>query len=107
MKKLLSFLIICLLFSSCTIIHGVNYDNSKKVQKLQLGMDKEEAIAIMGKEYIIESTSREKEGTLEILRYYSPYDVTYLLHFLDGNLISFNKYYPPHVPQHNVTIKHE
>ena len=88
-------------------MYGVNPDNSKNVQLLQIGMNKQDAIEIMGKEYIIESSSQEEEGLLEILKYYSQMDVPYLLHFLNGKLILFNRYYPPHVPQQNITITHD
>ncbi|MDR1707057.1 hypothetical protein [Dysgonomonas sp.] len=106
MKKLFSVLITCMLFSSCSVFY-VNYNNSKNIRKLALGMSKEEAVAIMGKVYTIESTSQEEDGTIEIIKYDSSVDIAYLLHFFNGKLVVFNKYYPPHVPQHNVTITRE
>lgn len=108
MKKYIYLLsVIVLLFSSCAVFYGDNYNNSSKVQKLHIGMDKQEALQIMGNKYIIESTSQEEGGLLEIIKYYSPTDVPYLLHFLNGELVVFNRYYPPHIPEQKITITQE
>lgn len=107
MKKLLYIILVCIIVSSCTVISGINYDNSKKAKSLQIGMSKDEAITIMGKNYIIESASQEEDGLLEIIKYYTTTDVPYLLHFLNGKLIVFNRYYPPHVPEQKITINKE
>jgi len=106
MRGLFFILSVCVTFSSCSIIPGLNYNNSEKVQKLHLGMTKEDVIKVMGKQYAIESVSREENGVLEIFRYYSSESTPYLLHFLNGELILFNRYYPPSVPQQNITITH-
>ena len=108
MKKYIYLLsVITLLFTSCAVFSGDNYNNSSKVQNLHLGMSKQEAIGIMGEKYIIESTSQEEDGLLEIIKYYSPSEVPYLLHFLNGELVVFNRYYPPHIPEQKITIKQE
>ena len=107
MRNLLCFLTICITLSSCAVFYGANYDNSDKAKNLRLGMSKDEAISIMGKSYIIESTSQEEDGLLEIIKYYSSHEVPYLLHFLNGKLIVFNRYYPPYVPEQKITIKQE
>lgn len=99
MKSPILMLLFSFILSSCSVINGPNYDNRKKVQHLKLGMTKEEAISVMGKEYILESMSQEENGTLEIIKYYSELDVPYLLHFLNDRLILFNRYYPPHIPE--------
>lgn len=78
MKSPILMLLFSFILSSCSVINGPNYDNRKKVQHLKLGMTKEEAISVMGKEYILESMSQEENGTLEIIKYYSELDVPYL-----------------------------
>lgn len=107
MRKLLFILAVCIIFPSCAVVYGDNYDNSKKVQQLHIGISKQDAISIMGNKYIIESSSMEEDGTLEIIKYYSSTDVPYLLHFLNGKLILFNRYYPPYIPEQKVIIKQE
>lgn len=106
MKKTLFLFTICIMLSSCAVFYGDNYNNSKKVQQLHIGMNKQEAISIMGSKYIIESTSQEEDGLLEIIKYHSD-EIPYLLHFLNGKLIVFNRYYPPLIPEQKVTIKQE
>lgn len=107
MKNLFIIFIVCILFSSCAVFYGDNYNNHKKVQQLHIGMTKQDAISVMGDKYIIESSSQEEDGLLEIIKYYSAADVPYLLHFLNGKLIVFNRYYHPYVPEQKVIIKQE
>lgn len=103
MRNLLIIFTICTICSSCAVFYGDNYNSSKKAQQLQIGMTKQEAINVMGNKYIIESTSQEEDGLLEIIKYYSRSDVPYLLHFLNGKLVLFNRYYPPYTTtEHNV-----
>lgn len=108
MRKYILFLSACvIIFSSCTVFYGVNYNNSDKAKNLRIGMSKNEAISIMGNKYIIESTSQEEDGLLEIVKYYSSNEIPYLLHFLNDKLIVFNRYYPPYTPEQKITIKKE
>ncbi|MDR1718428.1 MAG: outer membrane protein assembly factor BamE [Prevotella sp.] len=107
MKKLLYLFAICIICSSCAVIYGDNYDNSKKIQQLHIGMSKQDAISIMGDKYIVESTSQEENGVLEIIKYYSQTEVPYLLHFLNGQLVLFNRYYSPYIPEQKIIIKQD
>lgn len=107
MKILFFILIITISFPACNLYYGVNYQNNKKIKNLQIGMTKDEAIQIMGTDYSIESVSEEQDGILEIWKYDSVYNFPYLLHFLDGKLVFFNKFYPPVIPQQNITISHD
>lgn len=101
MKRLLFILSISLLCSSCIVFYGPNYNNSKNVQQLYIGMSKQDAIQVMGKDYIVESTSQQTEGVFEVLKYDARSDVPYLLQFLNGKLVVFNKYYPPYMPPYD------
>lgn len=105
MKILLTIIVICISFSSCAIVYGENYDNSKKVKNLYIGMNKVDAINVMGKDYIVESTFEDEDGLVEIIKYYSQSDVPYLLHFLNNKLVQFNRYYPPYKPDQQIVIK--
>ncbi|MBD8388939.1 hypothetical protein [Dysgonomonas sp. BGC7] len=107
MKKYILLLAIALISSSCAVFYGDNYNNSSKIQKIHLGMTKQEVFQIMGNKYIIESTSQEEDGLLEVFKFYSVSDVPYLLHFLNGELILFNRFYPPHIQEQKVIIKKE
>lgn len=107
MKNVLLAFVFCFTLSSCAVFFGDNYNNTKKIQQLQLGMSKDEAIRVMGNKYIIESSSIEEDGTLEVIKYDAQTDVPYLLHFLNGELVVFNRYYPPYVPEQKVVIKNE
>lgn len=106
MKKLLFIFAICSILSSCAVFYGDNYNNSQKVQQLYIGMTKRDAISVMGDKYIIESISQEEDGLFEVIKYYSA-EVPYLLHFLNGKLVVFNRDYPPYVPEQKITIKQE
>ncbi|MFT3993780.1 MAG: hypothetical protein QM660_05700 [Dysgonomonas sp.] len=107
MKKLFLISAICAILSSCAVFYGDNYDNSKKIQQLHIGMTKQDAINIMGSKYFVESTSQEEDGLLEIIKYETETDIPYLLHFLNGKLVLFNRYYPPYVPEQKITVKQE
>lgn len=106
MKTLFFTLAISIIFSACNSLY-INTNNEKNVQNLQIGMTKDEAIEVMGKNYSIESVSQEQDGVLEIWKYDSIYSSPYLLHFLDGKLIFLNRFYPPVIPQQNITISHD
>lgn len=107
MKKLIPFIfLITLIVSSCGVYHNHNKDNEKKVKDLYIGMTKQEALEIMGDKYIVELISQEDDGVLEILKYEAIF-YPYLLHFLNNTLTTFNLYYPPCIPEQEITIKKE
>ena len=98
MKKILLFLSAVLLLSACATV--VNLDNRAK--SLHLGMSKSQAVRVLGDSYDIELSSRTPDGALEVLHFYSSYSNDYILHFLNGELVEFHKYIPPH--QHEVHV---
>lgn len=107
MTKNMGLLVILIMtFSSCSVFYGANHDISEKVKELRIGMSKEETLSIMGKAYTIESTSLEPDGMVEVIKYYSSY-TPYLVHFLNDELVAFNRFYPPMVPEQKVIIKQE
>lgn len=106
-KYILLLFVISIIFSSCATVYGDNYDNREKIKNLHIGMSKQDALKIMGDKYIVESTSQEEDGLLEIVKYYSVSDVPYLLHFLNEKLVAFNRFYPPQIPEQKVVIKQE
>ncbi|WP_029904569.1 DUF3192 domain-containing protein [Prevotella sp. 10(H)] len=102
MGKYAFILSISLLFASCAAVYGPNLE--KEVQRLDLGMTKQETINIMGKNYFVESVSQVEEGKLEVLFFRSTYYPSYLLYFIDGNLSEFHRYIPPTPYQQDVRI---
>ena len=93
MKNIIFALLAVLLFNSCASILGPNTLESSR--QLVLGMNKQEAIAIMGKDYFVEAASQIPEGKLEILHFRSYYHSDYLLYFINDNLSEFHRYIPP------------
>ena len=102
MKKIFFILVTLLIFGSCTVFYGVDY--GKLTQQLELGMSKEEAIGIMGKDFFIESALQTFDGKMEVLHFRAAYYSDYLLYFLDGNLTEFHRYIPPTPVQQDVRI---
>lgn len=87
-------------FSSCSTLYGV--DLGKRVQLLELGMNKQEVVDILGKDYYIEAASQVPEGRLEVLHFHSLYYSDYLLYFLNGELDEFHRYIAPPTPEMKV-----
>ena len=102
MKKLF-FLASCLIFASCATI--VNLD--KRMQGLDLGLSKKEAIRTLGDSYVIEVKSASSEGEIEVLRFYTKYGSDYILRFINDRLVEFHRYIPPVRPEVHVINKDE
>ena len=98
MKKILTGLLLFLLFSAC----GTLNNTSDRAKKLELGMTKKEVINIMGKGYRIVSASQTPEGALETLRYESSVDYDYMINLLNGKLVEWyeERPHPQHQHQH-------
>ena len=91
MKKIIPLLIILLVLSSCASFSGME----KRVKQLELGMSKQDALNIMGKNYFIESASQTPQGKLEVLHFRSSTSRDYLLYFTNDRLSEFHLYVSP------------
>lgn len=99
MKKIIYILFLCLVITSCAVVYGPNLD--QLTQSLELGMSKQDAINIMGKDYFIESALQVPEGDVEVLHFRSSYYNEFILYFLNNTLTEFHRYIPP---QQNVHV---
>lgn len=100
MKNLIMVLSVTILFTSCATMG----DTAKLTQQLELGMTKTQVVAIMGKNYYIESLQETDEGRSEVLHFHSTYSVDYLMYFLNDKLVEFHRYIPPTYPQQGGTV---
>jgi hypothetical protein len=93
MKLKTTFFIIslALAFSSCSLKYyrsGVHSD----MKKIQLGMDKDEVIRIMGKHFINSAASKDEQGNkIEVISYSSNWTLEYNLRFVNGKLTEWEK----------------
>ncbi|MCI0920384.1 outer membrane protein assembly factor BamE [Sphingobacterium rhinopitheci] len=88
-------LLLTLILSSCSAYH-IAQMNQEKMEKLKLGMSKEELTSILGKKYTI--SSKESNGTeiTEILSYENfPYDEYYLFEFSNNRLQKWKREFKP------------
>lgn len=99
MKKILFIFFSVAMLTSCATIYGPN--TQKNAQMLILGMTRNEAIAVMGNDFIIESAAEVREGTLEVLRFQSYSYPHYFLYFLNGRLTEFHRDMTPIPPTQN------
>jgi hypothetical protein len=66
-KTFLFPVLIAVFFSSC-ISNNITWKTNERVKMLELGMEKEEVIRILGKRYMITSSSKDHlENTIEVL----------------------------------------
>lgn len=108
MKKILFILFILFtvfIYTSCATVYGPNMD--KLSQQLELGMSRQEAISIMGKDFFVESAHQEREGKMEVLHFKSLYYSEYLLYFLNGELVEFHRYIKPVPMQQEIRVVKE
>lgn len=90
MKNLILFVICMLLFMSCSAYQdAMNADNN--IRKVELGMNKNDVVQIMGKSYHRMGASTSPEGiSIETLGY-PTVDAIYMLYFENNRLIEFHK----------------
>lgn len=85
--KYLVYILFTFLFISCSTPSLTN-----KTKRLELGISKKKVISIMGKDYRFVSSSKTKDGDLEIISYGSTSENTYYHFFLlDGKLIKWQE----------------
>mgnify|MGYP006949393715 CR=1 FL=1 len=77
------------------------------VKPLDLGMEKQNVLYIIGDDYAIETISETPNGRLEILRHPKAYYPGYFLVFQDGKLVEINRDNLPTVPQQNINVTKE
>lgn len=79
------------MLSSC-VINYITWNANKRIQEVELGMTRNQVIEIMGKLYMVNSTSLNAESKKEeVLAYKSDATEEYRLTFIDNVLISWDR----------------
>ena len=92
----LSILMIGLL-SGC-VSNNITWKTNDRVKKLELGMEKDEVIRILGNRYMITSSSKDHLGNaIEVLGYKSDVTEEYKFRFVNHKLTEWNR---EHVPRY-------
>ncbi len=101
-KKIIYSLLLILAFTACGTSGLIN-----KAKKLQLGMTRQEATALLGNDYRVVAARQTPEGDLEVLRYGPGLMDTsiYMLNFIDGRLVEWYEEVPP--PIQELPHRHE
>jgi outer membrane protein assembly factor BamE (lipoprotein component of BamABCDE complex) len=89
--KISALIISTLLFTSC-VMNYITWNANKRIQEVELGMNRNQVVEIMGKLYIVNSAAVNTEGEKEeILAYKSDATEEYRLKFLDNKLVSWDR----------------
>lgn len=102
MKKIFILFAVCLLAFSCKTY-------SDYVHGLRIGMSKESAMLIMGKNYRIDKMAQEVDGILEVFRFPSDPNAypAYFISFKNDVLVEVRDDRKPYVPTQEITVKHK
>lgn len=87
MKKLISFLIISVLFISCGLFKTLD------LSKLRTGMTKEQVVEAVGDPSRILAVNNTQNGYQEVLEYRTPRNEVYALEFIDDYLVGYEFLY--------------
>ncbi len=106
MKKIKNFILsafLLLLFHSCSSLQ-VSHMTSSNINKLELGMSKEQVTQILGSNYTIAEKRLEGNNEIEVLSYRDYYknDEFYLFVFNNQKL---DKWYRELLPKERIEIK--
>jgi len=84
------FVILCLL-NAC-VPNYITWTANKNIKKLELGMKKEQVIAILGEKYMVASASKDEYGNVvQVLGYKSDSSEEYKLKFVNNELKEWNR----------------
>ncbi len=96
-KTILFCLFMTAVVSSC-VSNNITWKTNERVKKLELGMEKDEVIGILGNRYMITSSSKDHLGnTIEVLGYKSGHTEEYKFRFVNHKLTEWNR---EHVPRY-------
>lgn len=90
--------VILIAFSLLCACSSTRMSMAEKINQLELGISKKEALAIMGDKYRVESVMEVPEGKLEVLFFYDFWDSDYTLYFLNGHLREYHRIVPQPTP---------
>lgn len=92
-KSLLLIYCIGCLLTGCVSNH-IAWNINTNIKKIALGMSKDQVISILGKDYMIASSSKDAYGKpIEILAYKSDAYEEYKLKFVNAQLMEWNREY--------------
>lgn len=103
MKKVFVLFALIFLVASCVSYRGY-------IEKLYIGMPKERALSIMGKDYSIERMAKTEDGLIvEVFRFPAHPNMypAYLLFFENGTLVEVLNDKKPQFPSQEIKVKHE
>ncbi|GAB3900396.1 hypothetical protein GCM10028825_51590 [Spirosoma agri] len=86
-------LVYCLsyLLTACTSNY-INWHTNDNIRKIGLGMSKEQVIQVLGKNYMVSSSSKdERNNQIEVLAYKSDAHEEYRLKFINDKLTEWNR----------------
>lgn len=90
-KKIVSGFIVICFFNAC-VPNNITWTANKNIKKLELGMKKEQVIAILGEKYMVASASKDEYGKLiQVLGYKSDSSEEYKLKFVNNELKEWNR----------------
>ncbi|MDR2954492.1 MAG: hypothetical protein LBV43_05380 [Prevotella sp.] len=107
MKKIESLKRIAIAALFCIVLASCGATMQTRVQQVQLGMNRQDVINRIGKDFRVMSLVQTEQGNLEILRFINTNILEgheyYYAHFLDGRLVELHFEDPtliPPVPPH-------
>lgn len=115
MKNIFIISIIILIMSSCAALEYPSVRNDNNIKNVEIGMTKEEVVAIMGKDYLSAGSYQSDEGPIQIMRWIATAeDSWYELHFVNNilqewslvTIPSLDRFHPPHPPRPMNDIPH-
>ena len=90
-KRLLLVCCISYMLTSC-VSNYITWSTNDNIKKIGLGMSKEQVIQILGKDYIVSSSSKdERNNQIEVLAYKSAAYEEYRLKFVNAKLTEWNR----------------
>jgi outer membrane protein assembly factor BamE (lipoprotein component of BamABCDE complex) len=88
-----SLLLVCCLLTCC-VSNRITWSTNDNIKKIALGMSKDQVVAILGKDYLVASSSKDDYGKpIEILAYKSDVYEEYKLKFVNAQLTEWNREY--------------
>lgn len=100
MKKIILISILTIILASCTTTMNLG----SRIKQLELGMTKQQTIAILGNAYDVIGSGFTQDGKEETLLFTGLNGPSYVIHFLDNKLVEFYLQRYPQPMQQNVTI---
>lgn len=86
-------LVCCLgcLLTACVSNH-ITWSANENIRKVALGMSKEQVIKILGRDYLVASSTKDERGNpVEVLAYKSAVYEEYRLKFINAQLIEWSR----------------